>query len=365
MRRAGFRVPAAGVAALVCVVSVAGCKKQEPAPAEAPPVAAASPQDAGTVTAAQAPDAGTAAAEADTPLPFHFKDVKLSYSGGKVQLTYKLENHGRKRARGVTCMWLHDKDGMFIDKVSLGPISLKGGESDVFEDSMGVPSALWNQTATVLLYAAQSCYSEAREGVLSEPRRLDTAGRPPLEDVPPISRAEPPAAGTQVFVLKDVSLRQAAPSDPVSVSYTVTNNDATRVRGQLCVRLFDAAGATCGLDEADADSFNLAPGASETFTSELTLGEDQHWDSAARVKVFASQYGCIDKEKEALSNIVAFPKPDDIHAPREVDEAAESHDDTDHAGEEESPDAPTAEPVPDSMQVDDMSGEPAPEVEPE
>jgi hypothetical protein len=366
MRRAGFRVRAGGMAALVCAVSLAGCKKQEPAPAAPPPATEAPKVTEAPAPAAQAPDTASAAAvEADTPRPFHFKDVKISHSAGKVSLTYTLENHGRKRARGMSCLWLHDKDGLFIDNVSLGPISLKGGESDVFEDAMGLPTDLWTQTATVQLYAAANCHGDTLEQTLSEPRRLDTTGKPPLEDVPPANRAQPPEAGTAVFVVKDVSLSQAEPSDPVSVTYTVTNNAAARVRGRLCVRLFDAAGTTSTLDEADVDSFNLAPGGSETFTTEVILSEDKHWDSAARVKVFASGYGCIDKEKEALSNIVAFPKPESIHAPREVDESAESHDDTAPPGEEGSPGDPTAEPVPDYMQVDDMSGEPDPQVEPE
>lgn len=363
MSRAGFRVRAGGVAALVCAVSLAGCKKDEPAPA-APPVAQATPQEPAKVAPtaqAQAPDAGPADAEAETPTPFNYKNVKLAFAVGTLKLSYTLENQGRKRARGSTCLWLHDKDGEFIDRLDMGPISLKGGESDVFEDTKGFDDTLWKQVSTVQLYAAQNCYSATLVGPLSTPRRLDTDGRPPLEDVPPARRSEDPAAGTQVFRVKDVKLSQESPSDSVSVTFTVTNTSSTRAKGEVCVRLYDAAGARCDVDGADADTFNLAPGASETLTAALSLGDDKHWDTAVQVRAFASQFGCLDKEKEALSNIVAFPKPDGIQAPREEEESAHGHSYED--GEELDGDnsdergAPVAEPVEDSMQVDDMSGE--------
>jgi hypothetical protein len=346
------------VAALVWAVSLAGCKKEEPAPA-APPVAQASAQEPAKVAEApKARDAGTAAAEAETPTPFNYKNVKLAYAGGKVTLSYTLENQGRKRARGATCLWLHDKDGEFIDRLDMGPISLKGGESDVFEDTKGFDETLWKQVSTVQLYAAQSCYSATLAGPLSTPRRLDTDGRPPLEDVPPARRSEDPEAGTQVFRVKDVKLSQESPSDSVSVTFTVTNTGSTRAKAEVCVRLYDAAGARCELDGADADSFNLAPGASETFTSSLSLGDDKNWDAAVQVRAFASQFGCLDKEKEALSNIVAFPKPDAIQAPREEEETVHGHSlDDEEELDGDATDGPVAEPAEDSMQVDDMSGE--------
>ncbi len=358
MRRAGFRVRPGWAAALVCAVSLVGCKKQEPAPAEP---AAARPQEpvkGGAAAAAdagpkvEAPDAGTAAAEAGEPRPFRFKDVEISHYGRNLDIKYTLENHGRKRARGTTCLWLHDKDGVYIDKVSLGPISLRGGESDRFEDITPVDERLWKQTSTVQLYAASGCYGDP-EGGLSPARRLDVNGRPPLEDVPPARKAPTPEAGTQVFVVKDLRLSQADPSAPVSMTFTVTNTGTVRARAELCLRLYDDARTTCQLDEADSEDFNLAPGASQTLTEDVSLSDDKHWDSAALVKAFASTYGCVDKEHEALSKVLSFPTPDGIHAPREAVEDPEDPDDHVDESEEDEPSddtgeagEPVAEPLP-------------------
>lgn len=357
MRRAGFRVRPGWAAALVCAVSLSGCKKQEPAPAEP---AAATPKAPVQVTAAaaadagtKAADAGTATAEADEPKPFHFKDVEISHYGRNLNIKYTLENRGRKRARGTTCLWLHDKDGAYIEKVSLGPISLRGGESDRFEDTTPVDERWWKQTSTVQLYAGNGCYGDP-EGGLSPARRLDVNGRPPLEEVPPVFKAATPEAGTPVFVVKDLQLRQAEPSSPVSVTFTVTNKGTVRARAELCLRLYEDARTTCHLDEADAEVFNLAPGASETLTAELSLSDDKHWDSAALVKAFASAYGCVDKEKEALSNVMAFPTPDGIHGPREGGEEPEH---VDEPSEEDAEDGETAEPVAEPLPEDTAESE--------
>jgi hypothetical protein len=340
------------VAALVCAVSLAGCKKDEPAPA-APPVAQATPQEPAK-PAAQAQAADTAAAAAETRTPFHYKDVKLSYAGGTLKLGYTLENQGRKRARGATCLWFHDKNGEFIDRRQMGPISLKGGESDGFEDSSGVDERLWKQVSTVQLFATPNCYS--LEDPLSTPRRLDTAGRPPPENVPPARKPEEVEAGTQVFMVEDISLSQESPSSPVSVRYTVTNKGTVRARGEVCVRLYGATVDACGMDESGAEDFNLAPGASETLTSTLSLGDDKNWDSAFQVRVFASRFGCMDKEREALSNVDIFPLPDGIHAPRDAsalehaDSEPEEELDGDNSDERG---APIAEPAEEEIEVDD------------
>ena len=114
MRRQGSRVRPGWAVALLGVVALGGCKKQEPAPAEA------STPDAGQVAAAPAAkDAGTVALT-DTRTPFRFKDVTITRTAASVKLAYTLENVGAKRARGSSCLSLHDKDGYQLSYTNLG-----------------------------------------------------------------------------------------------------------------------------------------------------------------------------------------------------------------------------------------------------
>ncbi|QSQ27171.1 hypothetical protein JY651_20645 [Pyxidicoccus parkwayensis] len=319
MRGMQARARPAWAVALMCAVAFGGCKKNES-------TEAAGAQDAGQASATPAPaakDAGTVAV-ADTRTPFAFKDVTISRTtDNKVKLTYTLENHGAKRARGYSCLTLHDKDGYELANVTLGPISLKGGESDGFEDIQSVDTTVWDEARTVLLYAGTkwSCYaSDSGDTLVSEMRHLDLTGKP----VPAGTAAprQPPAAedGVAVFELTELGLSQESPSSPVVVTFNVKNKSASRMNASVCLRLYDSAEATGGIDEAASDNFSLAQGATKTVSSELTLDDDKSWNSTVLLRAYASTYGCASSARTAVSNVVELRKPAEIHTP--VDDAA-------------------------------------------
>lgn len=334
MRRQGMHVRAAPAVALMCAVAFGGCKKQEPpAPAEAVGV-----QDAGQAAAAAAvaKDAGTVA---ETPTPFAYKDVKLSHADDKVTLTYTLENHGAKRARGMSCLSLQDKDGYILANVTLGPISLRGGESDAFEDSKSVDASAWAEARTVRLYASDDCYIITSDALLSQVTHLDMAGQPAPKGAPAARTLASPEDGVPVFDLKEVGLSQESPSDSVVLTFTVTNTGTARMRASVCLRLYDSPGATGGIDEASSSDFTLAPGASKTVSTELTLDDEKNWDSTVLLRAYASNYGCANSARLAVSNVVELRKPAEIHSPR--DDAAE--DDANLGGDNSAPDEPLDE----------------------
>ncbi|MFP2925587.1 hypothetical protein ACLESO_10280 [Pyxidicoccus sp. 3LG] len=313
MRRQSFRASPAWAAALMGVVSLGGCKKESPT--TTPPVAAA-PADAGTATAAAPPaPAAKEPAKAETRTPFVFKDVKIAKVGGDVKLAYTLVNEGPRRARAMSCLVLIDKDGYFHSHLTLGPISLKGGESDVFEDTASVYADVWEQIRSVRLYASASCYSATSDKVSSQVNHLDPTGKPVPPGTPAPRQMESAEDGTVVFDVKDVSLSQTRPEDSAAITFTVTNTSPLRLNASLCVRLYDSAESVGDLDQATSDYFNLAPGASATLTSQLTLDDEQHWDSVTVVKAYAANFGCSNSARQALSNVVEIPKPDHLRAP--------------------------------------------------
>jgi hypothetical protein len=310
MRRQGSRVRPGWAVALLCAVALGGCKKQEPAPAEA------STPDAGQVAAAAqaAKDAGTVALT-DTRTPFRFKDVTITRTGGSVKLAYTLENVGAKRARASSCLSLHDKDGYQLSYSILGPISLRGGESDGFEDVTSIAEDVWAETRTVRLYAGSACYSLIGGNVLSQVSHLDLTGKPAPTGAPASLTLADPQDGVAVFELKDVGLSQESPSDPVVVTFTVTNTGTARLGSSVCLRLYDSAESTGGIDEAGSSNFNLAPGATKTVSSEITLDDDKNWDSTVLLRAYASTYGCASSARTAVSNVVEFRKPAEIRSP--------------------------------------------------
>lgn len=335
MRRQG----AGWAVALLCAVAAGGCKKQEPAAASGPP-------DAGQATAAAAPaakDAGTVVV-ADTRTPFRFKDVTIARTGTSVKLAYTLENQGAKRARGNTCLSLHDKDGYQLSYVTLGPISLRSGESDGFEDVQNIADDVWAEARTVRLYAGTACYSLTGDSVISQVSHLDLTGRPVPQGAPasrPLADAE---EGVAVFELKEVGLSQETPSDSVVLTFTVTNTGTARLGSSVCLRLYDSADSTGGIDEASSGNFNLAPGATKTVSSMLTLDDEKSWDSTVLLRAYASTYGCASSARTAVSNVVEFRKPPEIRAPR--DDAEPSEGDPESGGDGYVPDEPVDEPEP-------------------
>jgi hypothetical protein len=310
MRRQGSRVRPGWAVALLCVVALGGCKKQEPAPVED-----ATP-DAGLAAAAApaAKDAGTVLLT-DTRRPFRFKDVTITRTGGSVKLAYTLENVGAKRARASSCLSLHDKDGYQLSYSILGPISLRGGESDGFEDVTSIAEDVWGEVRTVRLYAGSACYSLTGDTVLSPVSHLDLTGRPAPEEAPEWLKLTDPEDGVAVFELKDVGLSQESPSDSVVVTFTVTNTGTARLASSVCLRLYDSAESTGDIDEASSSNFTLAPGATKTVSSELTLDDDKNWDSTVLLRAYASTYGCASSARTAVSNVVEFRKPSEIRSP--------------------------------------------------
>jgi hypothetical protein len=322
---------------LLCAVALGGCKKSEPAPAEA------STPDAGQVAAAPAAkDAGTVALT-DTRTPFRFKDVTITRTAASVKLAYTLENVGAKRARGNSCLSLHDKDGYQLSYTNLGPISLRGGESDGFEDVTSIADDVWGDARTVRLYAGSACYSLTGDTVLSQVSHLDLTGKPAPAGAPASRTLTDPQDGVAVFELKDVGLSQESPSDSVVVTFTVTNTGTARLGSSVCLRLYDSAESTGDIDEASSSNFNLAPGATKTVSSELTLDDDKNWDSTVLLRAYASTYGCASSARTAVSNVVEFRKPSEIRSPMD-DTLADG--DGEGGGDGYVPDEPVGDPEP-------------------
>ncbi|MCP3143155.1 hypothetical protein [Pyxidicoccus xibeiensis] len=312
MRRQSFRAVPAWAAALVCAVSLGGCKKEPPA---APPVAEGAAVDAGQATAAAPAAKEPVKAVAETRTPFTFKDVKIAKVGGEVRLTYTLVNQGGRRARGTSCLALLDKEGYFLSHLTLGPVSLRGGESDVFEDKTSMYQDVWAQAGAVQLYVSASCHSSTSDKVVSQVSHLDPTGAPVPPGTPAPRELGSVEDGTIAFELKDASLSRGNPSEQVSLTFTVKNTSTQRLKADLCVRLYDSAASAGHLDQATSDYFNLAPGASSTLTSSLLLDDEQHWGSITVAKVYASNYGCSGSARAALSNVVEVEKPSYIESP--------------------------------------------------
>jgi hypothetical protein len=121
--------------------------------------------------------------------------------------------------------------------------------------------------------------------------------------------------GVVVFELKDVSLNQADSSSPITLTFTVKNNAPARANATLCVRLYDSENSAGDLDESSSEFFNLAPGASKTLTIEAEVVDEKHWDDIVHVKAYVAGYGCTTSVRNALSNVVAFAKPEHIQSP--------------------------------------------------
>ncbi|WP_164016581.1 hypothetical protein [Pyxidicoccus trucidator] len=346
MRRPISRARPAWAIALVCSLSLGACKKQEPAP-----VAESSPRDAGQATAAAEPapagNAAGAAVLADTPTPFLFKDVKLTKAGTEAMIKYTLANQGARRARGFSCLAVHDKDGYLLTDVTLGPISLRGGESDGFEDKWPTLEKTWVDASTVRLYAASNCLGPTASSVISHVSHLDLTGRPAPKDAPAARPTATLEDGVAIFDIKDARLSQEDPSGSVAITFSVTNNHSARASASLCVRLYDGADSAGDLDEASSTYFSLSPGASTTVTSDLSLDDEVHWDAATHLKAYVSNYGCASSARAALSNVVEFSKPATIHAPREAEgdeptlNAEHSDDDHEDGVEMDSPENET------------------------
>jgi hypothetical protein len=326
MRRQSFRARPARAAALMCALALAGCKKQEPTstPAESGPV------DAGQARAGASLDAGTAVV-VETRTPFLFKDVKISRGAdSKVKLAYTLVNEGTKRARGLSCVALYDKDGYQLEDVTLGPISLRGGESDGFEDSGTVDEKTWAETHTLRLYSAPYCYSATSPTVISQVSHVDVTGRPVPAGAPKPRHTFVFDEGVVVFELTDVSLSQPDEKTTPFLNFTVKNISASRVSASVCARLYDSADNSGHLDETGTSDFNLAAGASTTVHFQVALSDNQHLDSTTLVKAYVSSLGCSGSIRKALSNVVTFPMPPGIRAPLEDDAMADEP--TDEAG---------------------------------
>lgn len=340
MRRDGVRARWMWGVALVCVSTWSGCKKQEEAPAPASPAPSVKPAAAATTPTPPPTPPAPPAEPVDAAHPLRYSAVKLSHEGPLLKVSYTLANAGTTRVRGVTCVWLHDGKGAFIESINVGAISLKGGDSDTFEDKGSVEQSFWTQVRSVQVFAAASNCTADPEDAISGVLHVTPSGQPVPAGTPkPVAEVDT-TPGTPAFALSDVDLTQNPRSGEVHVTYTVKNLTPHRANGGACVRVFSAENRA--LDEDNAGDFSLPPGSAETLTDEVVLDLPQQWGTLASVEVMVGRFGCADTVQEAISNVVRFDKPseirrmddEDLHADEvdvapEPDEAMDSESDSD------------------------------------
>ncbi|WP_147441819.1 hypothetical protein [Corallococcus exercitus] len=297
-----------------------GCKKEQPQ--------ASAPVDAGVVALADAgsPDAGVVA---KVVKPLRFSDVTLNVQGSRVAVTYTLTNPGTAQGRGEACLSLHDDQGMVIEAKRMGGITVKGGTTDTFEDTVSLGDASWKQARTVMLYTtAEYGCSNGAPLATSELLRLLPTGQPAPADTAPPQR--PRASAATDFEVSNVEMRQAGRSADYFLKYTVKNVSDHRSSGSGCLRAYvgQQQEDLHHLEESPEGDFSLAPGASETLTEAIVFDNDQNWNRVTVMRLFTSPFGCAD-EADADNVGSEFMKPASIRAPVEeveVESGADAED---------------------------------------
>ncbi|RKH70977.1 hypothetical protein [Corallococcus aberystwythensis] len=317
-----------------------GCKKEQPV--------ASAPVDAGVaVVDAGAPDAGVAQA-ADVVKPLRFSDVTLKRQDNRLAVTYTLTNPGTAQGRGEACLSLHDDQGMVIEAERMGGITVKGGTTDTFRDSVGVGEASWKQARTLMLYTtAEFGCSYGASVATSELLRLLPTGQPAPAGTPPPQK--PQVSKATDFEVSNVEVRQG-PSD-YFLTYTVKNVSDHRASGSGCLRAYMALERAPALEESPEGDFSLAPGASQTFTESIVFDNEKNWDEVMILRLFTSPHGCAD-DADAENAGFKFMKPAYIHAPVEEVEVESGADAEDPTGMDSSdaydPEEEFPQPPPDS-----------------
>ncbi|RKH04208.1 hypothetical protein D7X32_11720 [Corallococcus carmarthensis] len=307
-------------------VWAAGCKKEQPQ--------ASAPVDAGVVAVAAVdagvPDAG-AVAVAKVVKPLRFSDVTLRTEGRNVRVTYTLTNPGTAQGRGDACLSLHDDQGMVIEVKRMGGITVKGGTTDSFEDTVSVGETFWKQTRTVMLYTAgEFRCSNGAPTATSELLRLLPTGQPAPADAP--APHAPQASQATDFEVSGVELTQSGQfGDDYTLTYTVKNVSDHRAAGSGCLRAYVGQEDAPHLEESPEGDFSLAPGASEKIEDSVVFDNERNWDRVMELRLFTSPFGCADgADTDNLG--FKFMKPESIHAPEEGVEGEPSGDPEDETG---------------------------------
>jgi hypothetical protein len=331
-------------------VAWSGCKKSEPAPVAAAPVAAAAP-DAGAASPVEA---------AKTVRPLTFSEVKLKRGAPKADdplagatLTYTLTNPGTAQARGTVCLSLQDAKGWILGALALGPMTVKGGAADTFTDALRfLPEDAREARSMRLFTTLGDC--DGKKGVTSEILRLSMDAGPAPAGTPEAREVQPGSAAD--FELSDATLLVA--TDVVRLfQYTVKNRRDVRLQGVTCLRMFAEKDGQQLLAEQYLYQFNVGPKEAQVRTDSTNV-DPRRWDAAARWTLHVSKEGCQDapggdnagvtiqrpeeEEAEPATTVLDVQMDDDAtddtDAPSRDDDPEEDPDDT--AGSERDLDPP-------------------------
>ncbi|GMU03692.1 hypothetical protein KH5H1_78150 [Corallococcus caeni] len=310
----------------------AGCRKEQPQVSAVPDAGGGSRVQVGV------PDTKPVAK------PLKFSGVTLQRTTPyTVDVTYTLTNPGTAQARGATCLALLDEKGFVIHEAELGRITVKGGTDDVFVDRAYVMEDLWKDALTVLLYTAREfhCSQDGFQGT-SEPLRLRPTGSPAAADAPAPRRPGPPQPGA--LVLSDVDLRKTGEDNEYSLQYTVKNVSARRITGDACVQGYgedeDVSEDRASVLADSLRNFSLAAGATETFTSSVSLDDPRRWSEVVALDLFLDKRGCKTKPVAAPA-LVRFDMPEVLPV---LGEDTTAEDEGDSAEDAAEPDAHDADP---------------------